>query len=133
MGNLSWNVDDAMLQEEFKFCGEVVSARVITDRESGRSKGFGYVDFASPADAEKAHAEKQGAFIDGRQIKVDFSTGKSNNNDTADRAKKFGDVTSPESDTLFVGNLPFDADEDVVSEFFGSVAEVKSLRLPTDQ
>lgn len=124
-----------MLAEEFKFCGTVTSARVITDRESGRSKGFGYVDFATPEEAEKAHGEKQGAFIDGREIKVDFSTGKAtNSNDAAGaRAKKYGDTVSPESDTLFVGNLPFDADEDSVGAFFSEVAEVKSLRLPTEQ
>jgi nucleolin len=51
----------------------------------------------------------------------------------ADRARKHGDVISPESDTLFVGNLPFSADEETVSAFFNEVAQVASLRIPTDQ
>lgn len=55
------------------------------------------------------------------------------NNRAADRAQKHGDVISPESDTLFVGNLSFNTDEDSVSAFFNEVAQVKSLRIPTDQ
>ena len=51
----------------------------------------------------------------------------------ADRAAKHGDTISPESDTLFVGNMPFTADESAVSDFFNSVASVASLRIPTDQ
>lgn len=50
----------------------------------------------------------------------------------AARASKHGDVVSPPSDTLFVGNLPFSADEDGVSAFFNEVAKVQSLRIPTD-
>lgn len=77
-----------------------------------------------------------GKEVDGRQINLDFAAGESNNaNPQAranERAKKHGDTVSPESDTLFVGNLPFDVDQDMVREFFGDVAEVASLRLPTD-
>lgn len=81
----------------------------------------------------------QGYYIEGRELKLDFSTARPKNNEgganggAVDRAKKYGDTISPESDTLFVGNLPFHADEDTVSAFFSDVANVKSLRLPTDQ
>ena len=50
----------------------------------------------------------------------------------ADRAMKHGDSVSPESDTLFVGNLPFDVDQDSVHQFFSEVREPTSVRLPTD-
>ncbi len=79
-----------------------------------------------------------GATVDGRELRLDFSSKQPNNapgdrNDrTNDRAKKFGDTISPESDTLFVGNIPWSADEEAVSAFFNSVAVVQSLRLPTD-
>ncbi len=76
--------------------------------------------------------------LEGRPLRLDPSKPRPAEDATPnaranDRAKQHGDVVSPESDTLFVGNLPFDADEEMVSEFFGEVSEVKSLRLPTDQ
>ena len=138
VGNLGWKVDDNVLYEEFKFCGDILSARVVTDRESGRSRGFGYVDFSSHEAAQKAFDEKSGAYLEGRDMRLDFADKSGNNNNKTapspgDRAKKYGDTVSPESDTLFVGNLSFQADEDAVSAFFSDVASVKSLRIPTDQ
>lgn len=135
VGNLSWGVDDDMLFDQFKFCDGLASARVITDANTGRSRGFGYVDFHSSEAAEKALNEKQGSFIEGREIRIDFSGSKPNKDGASPvaRAKKFGDVLSPESDTLFVGNLSFNTDEDTVSAFFSETCEVKSLRLPTEQ
>ncbi len=138
MGNLGWKVDDKLLYEEFQTCTGIVSARVITDREQQRSRGFGYVDFETPEQAKAAFDKMQGYYLEGRELKLDFSNGRKSNNDNtgspaANRASKYGDVVSPESDTLFVGNLSFDVDEDTVSEFFNSVCSVKSLRLPTDQ
>jgi nucleolin len=108
----------------------------VTDRATGRSRGFGYADFADAASAAKAHEAMAGKEIEGREINLDFSQARDNNaNPQAranDRAQRHGDTVSPESDTLFVGNLPFEVDQDMVSEFFGEVAEVASLRLPTD-
>ena len=68
--SLSWNVTDQMLGDFFSQYGEVISANVITDRYSGRSKGFGFVEFANEADAEKAKQEANGKEIDGRAIAV---------------------------------------------------------------
>ena len=69
-------------------------------------------------------------------MRLDLSSGKPKDNSAAragERAKKFNDEMSPESDTLFVGNLSFNVDEESVSAFFNEVAPVKSLRLPTEQ
>jgi nucleolin len=137
-GNLGWNVDDDALYEEFKDLPDLVGARVITDKATGRSRGFGYVDFANPEAAQKAYDAKNGQLLDGRDLRLDFAQKRSNTDESPaarsnDRAKKFGDVVSPESDTLFVGNLPFEADEESVSSFFSEVCNVKNLRLPTDQ
>jgi nucleolin len=68
-------------------------------------------------------------------MRIDFAGKKQDANPrerAADRQKKYGDEVSPPSDTLFVGNLPFDANESIVSDFFNTAAEVQSLRLPTD-
>lgn len=98
-------------------------------------RSFGYVEFASAADATKAHEAKKGAEIDGRPINLDFANARpaNNNRDKAQsRAKSFGDQTSPESDTLFVGNIAFSADEGMIREMFSEYGSLSGVRLPTD-
>lgn len=135
VGNLSWNIDDEWLYREFEEFGELTGARVVTDRESGRSKGFGYVEFAKASDAAAALKAKKDTDIDGRSANVDFATPRDNaapKDRANDRAKQYGDSNNPPSDTLFMGNLSFDADENSVGEAFGTHGTVLSIRLPTD-
>lgn len=136
VGNLDWSVDDKALFEEFQSIEGVVGARIVTEKESGRSRGFGYIDFETPEAAEKAYNEKNGAPLQGRDMRLDFAAKPSDAapaSRAAERARRHGDVISPESDTLFVGNLAFNSTEDSVSAFFNEVAQVQSLRIPTDQ
>ena len=70
VSNLSFNVQDEDLQSYFADYGEVASAKVINDRETGRSRGFGFVEMTDDAAAQKAIAELDGATVDGRAIKV---------------------------------------------------------------
>lgn len=70
VGSLSWGVNDQQLEEFFASCGTVSSAKVIVDRESGRSKGFGFVEMGSDEEAAKAVAELNGKELDGRAITV---------------------------------------------------------------
>merc|ERR1712093_743497 len=119
VGNLSWNVDDDWLLREFEEFGEISGARVISDKATGRSKGFGYVEFTSSASA--ALKAKKGSMIDGREANVDFSTPRSDappRDRAQSRAQAYGDSQNPPSDTLFLGNLSFDADENTVGEAF---------------
>lgn len=135
VGNLSWNIDDEWLYREFEEFGEITRANVLTDKASGRSKGFGYVEFSSAESAAAALKAKKGALIDGREANVDFSTPRdaSAPKDRAQgRAQKFGDTMNEPSDTLFCGNLSFSADENMVGEAFGAHATVVNVRLPTD-
>lgn len=69
-GSLSWGTDDEGLRMAFEQFGEVEDARVITDRETGRSRGFGFVTFVNDDDAQKAIEEMDGKELDGRVIKV---------------------------------------------------------------
>ena len=71
VGNLSFNTTDEKLQEIFAAYGEVTSASVVKDRDTNRSKGFGFVEFAQDADAQKAKAELDGKEFDGRSLRVD--------------------------------------------------------------
>ena len=70
VGNLSWNVDDAMLKDFFSSVGTVVEAVVIKDRIKNRSKGFGFVKMSTPEEAEKAIEELNTKELDGRPINV---------------------------------------------------------------
>ncbi len=70
VGNLNYSTTEDNLREQFAAYGEVVSVNIITDRDSGRSKGFGFVEMETDESAEAAIAELNGADIDGRQLKV---------------------------------------------------------------
>ena len=70
VGSLSWDTTSEGLSQAFASFGETSEAVVITDRESGRSRGFGFVTFNEAADADKAIAEMDGKELDGRTIKV---------------------------------------------------------------
>jgi len=70
VSNLSFNVQDEDLREFFAPYGEVTSAKVVNDRETGRSRGFGFVEMADEAASKKAIAELNDATIEGRAIKV---------------------------------------------------------------
>lgn len=69
VGNLPWSATDVTLSEAFSAHGSVVSTRIITDRESGRSRGFGFVE-VEDADADKMVSVMNGSDFDGRQIVV---------------------------------------------------------------
>ncbi len=69
VGSLAWATTDESLGNFFAQAGTVVSAKVITDRQTGRSRGFGFVEMASEEEAKKA-MELDGKELDGRQIKV---------------------------------------------------------------
>jgi len=73
VGSLSWDTDDHGLREAFTPHGEVTEAVVITDRGSGRSRGFGFVTFADDESADKAVAALNETELDGRTIKVDVA------------------------------------------------------------
>ncbi|QEC66949.1 RNA-binding protein [Panacibacter ginsenosidivorans] len=70
VSNLSFNVQDEDLKEFFTPYGEVTSAKVINDRETGRSRGFGFVEMSDDAAGKKAIAELDGATVENRAISV---------------------------------------------------------------
>jgi RNA recognition motif-containing protein len=70
VGNLSYNTSDQALRDLFAAYGNVASAKIITDRDSGVSKGFGFVEMDSDDAARSAIAGTNGVDLDGRQIKV---------------------------------------------------------------
>ena len=70
VSNLAFNVQDEDLRDFFAPYGEVTSARIINDRETGRSRGFGFVEMSDDQAAAKAIAELDGGTVEGRSIRV---------------------------------------------------------------
>lgn len=70
VGGLSWDTSDDSLRQAFEPFGEIVEAKVINDRDTGRSRGFGFVTFQDPSNANTAMNELDGTSLDGRSIKV---------------------------------------------------------------
>jgi RNA recognition motif-containing protein len=73
VGGLSFSTTSDGLRDLFAKSGAVLSATVVTDQFSGRSRGFGFVEMATAEEAERAAAQLNGRMFDGRQIKVELA------------------------------------------------------------
>ncbi|KAL6840399.1 hypothetical protein ACP4OV_030209 [Aristida adscensionis] len=73
VGGLSWSTDDQSLRDAFSGFGDVTEARVITDRETGRSRGFGFVNFSNSEEAKNAVSSMDGQELQGRSVRVNFA------------------------------------------------------------
>ena len=86
VGGLSWGTNDEQLKTAFSTFGTVTDAKVILDRDSGRSRGFGFVSFDDPAAAQQAIQEMDGQELDGRVIRVNEAQEKPRPARTDDRS-----------------------------------------------
>jgi len=77
VGGLSWDTTDDGLRQAFASYGEITEAKVITDRDTGRSRGFGFVTFAQDDDAKTAISKVDGTNLDGKTVKVNEAQEKS--------------------------------------------------------
>ncbi len=73
VGNLGYDTSEETVRTTFEAHGEVTSVNLITDRDTGRAKGFGFVEMGSPEEAQKAKGALNGTQLDGRSIKVDVA------------------------------------------------------------
>jgi len=73
IGGLSFSTSNERLREVFAEAGTVESASVVTDRETGRSRGFGFVEMATTAEADAAVKKLNGQEVDGRAIRVELA------------------------------------------------------------
>ncbi len=70
VGNLNYNISEDELKEVFEKYGEVTSAKIISDKYSGRSKGFGFIEMANDNEADEAIENLDGVDVKGRNLKV---------------------------------------------------------------
>ncbi len=78
VGNLPYSADNAQLSQMFSAYGDVVDVRVITDRDSGQSKGFAFVEMSTEESARRAITELNGAMLDNRAIRLDEASERPN-------------------------------------------------------
>ncbi|CAG8444526.1 6250_t:CDS:2 [Ambispora leptoticha] len=128
IGNLSFNTDRESLQQAFSQF-EIADVRVITDRETGRSKGFGYIDFVNSEDAQAA-MELSGQRVDGREIRIDIANSKSPSKNRSNFSDNTNHRDGQGSSTIYVGGLSYNINEGQLAEFFEECGEIKSIRLP---
>lgn len=88
VGNLPFNATEEDLKSLFAECGDIEGARIATDRETGRARGFGYVDFAEEDAVEKA-MKMTGSDLNGRQIRVDYGRARGERPQGGDREGGF--------------------------------------------
>ena len=137
--NLSWNMDDNALYNECSQIGvEPNNVRVVTDRETGRSRGFAFITFESPEDAQKAINELNEKEMDGRAVTLTFASDsrppkKEFNDRNGGSPRNSGVQGNAPADTLFVGNMSFHSSEETLREAFAAHADVQSVRIPTDR
>ncbi len=81
VSNLGFHVSDDDLRKLFESFGQVSSAKVITERETGRSRGFGFVEMSSGTEAEQAMGKLNGKEIEGRSINISVAREKENRSD----------------------------------------------------
>ena len=90
VGSLPYSLEEADLKELFEAYGEVTTVKIIIDRESGRSKGFGFVEMSDDEAAQKAITELDGATVDGRAIKVNVAKPREERSGNNDRRPMAG-------------------------------------------
>ncbi len=90
VSNLSFNVNDDDLKGFFESYGEVTSAKVITDKITGRSRGFGFVEMSDDAAAKTAISELDGGTVEGRAIRVSEAKPREERSDRGERRPSFG-------------------------------------------
>ncbi len=73
VGGLSWGTSEETLRQEFEQFGELVEVKIVTDRDTGRSRGFGFITFANDEEADKAMQQMDGSSLDGRTLRVNLA------------------------------------------------------------
>eukprot|EP00612_Vaucheria_litorea_P004820 CAMPEP_0171463260 /NCGR_PEP_ID=MMETSP0945-20130129/6991_1 /TAXON_ID=109269 /ORGANISM="Vaucheria litorea, Strain CCMP2940" /LENGTH=301 /DNA_ID=CAMNT_0011989995 /DNA_START=304 /DNA_END=1206 /DNA_ORIENTATION=+ len=134
VGNLGYDTKAEALEEVFSTCGTVSHVNLLTDFETGNSRGFAFVTFASPEEAQTAVDTLNGTDIDGRSIRVNPTRAKRGNDSMMDDrgpSNKSFQSDVPDEAKLFIGNLGWDtSSDDLMRAFseFGTVVDAKVIK-----
>jgi len=108
----------------------------VRERDTGKSKGYGYVDFESNSIAQKALEQKQGANVQGFAIKLDFANSKKNDGGGGGQGGFGGSFNSGDtsnSKTVHLGNISFRSSQDDLANAFTDCGEIKDVRIAMDE
>ncbi|KAK3072460.1 hypothetical protein LTR53_006787 [Teratosphaeriaceae sp. CCFEE 6253] len=134
IGNLFFEVTAVHLQEEFERLGAVTNVRVVTDTR-GLSKGFGYVEFESQRDADRAVRELDQRVFQGRRMSVQYHAKREAGAPPAREpgAPRTPRVLSPPSKTLFIGNMSYQMSDRDLNDLFREIRNVLDVRVAIDR
>jgi nucleolin len=143
--NLSWNTNDDMIREFFGNYGEVTNVKVLFDRNTGKARGLGFVEFSKRSEAQSALNDLANLVVDGRQLTATFSDQKpennnsqggfrqNNNNNGFNNNRGGSSNYGGEKFTAFVGNLGFKTNENSVKKFFQDCGSVTDVRIAKNE
>jgi len=138
--NLAWKTDENSLEQFFSNYGTILSKKVLTDRNTGKPRGLGFVEFSSREEAQAALNDADNLNIDGRVVQVTFSDekpertgGNNNNNQGYQGGQSQKSNYQGEKFTIFVGNLSFKSNENSVKKFFSSCGNVVDCRIAKNE
>jgi len=136
LGNLSYDIDDDQAKEYFKDCGNINDIYWLTDKETGKFFGSGFITFDTPEGAAAA-VGKAGEELLGRPLKIEFAKPKPGGDTPRQPKKKYEEKPigpKPEGClTVFAGNLSYDIDDDSCKAFFKDCGEINKIRWLTDR
>ena len=89
VGNISFQMDEQQLEESFAAFGNVKSVKIITDRETGRSKGFGFVEMETGDQAQECISNLDGKDLGGRNIRVNVARERTDRNDGRNKKRRW--------------------------------------------
>lgn len=133
VANLSYSVDDDGIRECFQDCGKITNIKWLSDRQSGRFKGCGFLDFESPQAAAAAIAKNGEDFL-GRPLKVNAAEQRSGGAGAgAGRGSASPHEPGEPNVEVFVGNLDFRAEEDAIKDVLKACGEITNVRWINDR
>lgn len=131
--NLPWKADEDTLKECFGKYGEVTNVKILKDRNTGKPRGIGFLEFSTAEEAQSAMDDAANIELEGRQLTINFSDNKDANRgpkqEGGQRDRNQGSQSSGDGTTIFVGNLGFKTSESSIREFFDDCGTVTSVRI----
>ncbi|OWM86354.1 hypothetical protein CDL15_Pgr010696 [Punica granatum] len=138
VGDLASDVTDYMLQEMFRGrYPSVKGAKVVMDRLTGRTKGYGFVKFTDESEQVRAMSEMNGVFLSTRPMRIGLATnkkaatGQQYNTKASYQSTQASQVeTDPNNKTVFVGGLDLNVNDDHLRQVFGQYGEIVTVKIP---
>eukprot|EP00611_Tribonema_gayanum_P017775 TRINITY_DN3063_c0_g1_i1.p1 TRINITY_DN3063_c0_g1~~TRINITY_DN3063_c0_g1_i1.p1 ORF type:complete len:380 (+),score=107.75 TRINITY_DN3063_c0_g1_i1:75-1214(+) len=139
VGNLGYDTTADQLESRFAEYGTISDLTVVTDRDTGNSRGFGFITYSSAAEAAAAADNLDGAEVDGRTIRVNISRPRAERNTFSEgggnnfRSGGGGGDAAVDSSKLFVGNLGWDTTSEDLQQAFAQYGDVVDAKVVTDR